>query len=477
VLLDSPGNDGCPDSKNIYGNFRFGIVKRCPAGNLLRMHRRSLLKLSLAASALAVLPKVISSAQAKDGAAKSAAPLPDIKLSADQIADKLAKLRARKVRVNPPNQQILEALARFPIPVLLYDLAQVDENVLGYFEAKSDLELRYAIKSAPNLRLMQRVAALGGGFDFASRNELDLALSTGVKVTKCIYSNTVKQAADIRYAFEKGVRAFVTDSEHETRKIAKNAPGAFLYARLSVDGKFSGHPLGDKFGTTPENAKKLLRLGKELGLVPYGTHFHVGTQCIHPEAWIGPAREACGIFRDLKKEGIDLQFFDIGGGYPTVFQSFPVVPGPKEIIGGVVKVLEEELPGWPVRLAAEPGRGICGTTAVISSRVMLRADRADGEWLHLDVGLYQGLFEVIDKYVYDITVMGRDGKPMPFTLCGPTCDSLDTISKGQMLPGDIDEEDLLVFHNAAAYSEACNTYFNGMAPPAVHYLDEVLDLG
>ncbi len=394
-------------------------------------------------------------------------------LKPEEISERLAKLRARKLRVNPPSPEVVDALARFPHAVLLYDLKQVEENYLEFLEAKPDLEVHYAIKSAPNARLLQRITALGGGFDFASRNELDLALETGVDVGKCIYSNTVKPSEDIRYAFEKGVRAFITDSEHETRKIAKEAPGSLLYVRLSVDGKYSSHPLGDKFGTTPENARKLLRLGRELGLVPYGTHFHVGTQCMKPEAWVEPSRQACAIFRDMKKEGIDLQFFDIGGGYPTVFQNFPNVPKPKDIISVVVKVLEEELPGWPVRLAVEPGRGISGTSGVVSSRVMLRATRASGEWLHLDAGVYQGLIEAIDRYVYDITVRGRKGDPQPFTLCGPTCDSFDTISKNQMLPGDIEEEDLLVFHNSAAYSEACYTHFNGMAPPAIHYLDEL----
>jgi ornithine decarboxylase len=437
------------------------------------MNRRKLFKISLAATAGSMLPQFLASAHGKDSSVAAGPAARDIRLTPEEISQRLAKLRDRKLRVNPPSPEVVEALSRFPTAVLLYDLAQVEENFLQYLEAKPDLHVHYAVKSAPDARLMQRIASLGGGFDFASRNELDLALGTGVKVEKCIYSNTVKPAADIRYAFDKGVRAFVTDSEHETRKIAKNAPGAFLYVRLSVDGKFSNHPLGDKFGTTPENAKKLLRLGKELGLVPYGTHFHVGTQCLNTEAWVEPSRQACAIFRDLKKEGIDLQFFDIGGGFPTVFQNYPKVPAPKDIISVVVKILDEELPGWPVKLAAEPGRGICGTSGAVSSRVMLRADRADGEWLHLDAGLYQGLFEAMDKYVYDITVKGRNGAPQPFTLCGPTCDSFDTISKGQMLPGDIDEEDLLIFHNSAAYSEACYTHFNGMAPPAIHYLDEL----
>jgi ornithine decarboxylase len=105
----------------------------------------------------------------------------------------------------------------------------------------------------------------------------------------------------------------------------------------------------------------------------------------------------------------------------------------KEILGGVEKVLAEELPGWPITLVVEPGRGIAATAGAVSSRVMLRAPRADGEWLHLEAGYYQGLNEVLDHYVYPITVAGRSGPDTPYTLCGPTCDSTDTISKGQRL--------------------------------------------
>lgn len=439
----------------------------------MKLTRRQILKYSLAFWASAHLCRD-SAAWAASVTDPTAAP--PAKLTAQQVARKLTKLRARAQRISPPTPQVVAAMQRFPSSVLMYDLAQVEENYLSFLEADARAEVYYAVKCCPNPRVMQRVAALGGGFDFASRAELDLALATGVDVRKCIYSNTVKPEQDLQYAYWKGVRAFLADSEHEVRKIAAHAPGSMLYLRLSVDSKLAAHPLGDKFGTTPENAKKLLRLGKELGLVPFGTHFHVGTQCVHPEAWIGPAREAAGIFRDLASEGIFLKFFDIGGGFPAAYLNYPNAPGPSKILPGVRAILEKELPGLDVRLALEPGRGIAATAGAVGSRVLLRAPRATGEWLHLDAGLYHGMIDVMDGYVYHITIPGRTGDLKPFTLSGPTCDSADVISKGQLLPGDIDEGDYFVFHDSAAYSEACDTEFNGMASPVSHYLDEVLDL-
>jgi ornithine decarboxylase len=116
------------------------------------------------------------------------------------------------------------------------------------------------------------------------------------------------------------------------------------------------------------------------------------------------------------------------------------------------------------------------TAAAMSSRLLLRAPRADGEWLHLDVGVYQGLNEALDRLVYPITVAHRDGAQAAFTLCGPTCDTADTISKGQKLPQSVTEGDLLVFDITGAYSECLFTRFNGIEPPAVHFLDDLLDL-
>jgi len=430
------------------------------------MNRRDLLKLGLAASAGAI------GSSHNLRASGDGKPLPPVGRTPLDVAGRLARLRGRPRHLAPPSPPLIEALQRIPRPVLVYDLAQIEENFLTFLEAKQDVDIHYAIKCCPKPRILQRIASLGGGFDVASPAELDLALNTGVSPKKCIFSNTVKFPADIRYAFGKGVVAFLADSEHEVRKQAAHAPGSKLYVRLLVHNKEAAHRLGGKFGTTPENARALLKLGKRLGLEPYGTHFHVGTQCYSARAWETPAREAAAIFRDLKKEGIPLKFFDIGGGYPAPYpgRSIPTV---KEILAVVEHVLNQELPGQPVTVAVEPGRGIVATAAAMSSRLMLRAPRADGEWLHLDVGSYHGLPESV---IYPVTVAHRSGPEAAFTLCGPTCDSSDTISRGQKLPASVTEGDLFVFDIVGAYSECLFTHFNGIEPPTVHFLDDLLDV-
>ncbi len=436
--------------------------------------RRRLLKLGAAsAGAVALAGCVDTSTPASPSKPTVPISVPDRPWSAEQVGRRLAELQSQPSKLYPPSSKLVAALAANPKPVLVYDLPQVEENYLTFLAARPDLDVHYAVKANPNPAILQTVANAGGGFDFASRAELELALATGVSPAKCVYSNTVKFPEDIEFAFKKGVEAFLADSEHEVRKQAQFAPGSKLYVRLLVNSTDAAHPLGDKFGTTPAKAKDLLRLGKSLGLVPYGTHFHVGTQAYSANAWVTPTQQAASIFKDLRAEGIQLRFFDIGGGYPTPFLGRPI-PTVKEILDTVVATLHSELTELPEIFAAEPGRGICGTAGVMSSRVMLRAERATSEWIHLDVGLYQGLGDAADHLMYPMTVPSRSAADQSFTTCGPTCDSADTMSQGQKLPGDITEGDLVIIGITGSYSECLFTRFNGIEPPQVKMLSEMV---
>src|SRR5262249_15125322 len=150
-----------------------------PDGSLnMSLNRRDLLRLGLAASVGAVL-------HPDSGRASDEQPLASAGRTPVDVAGRLARLRPRPRHLGPPSAAMLQAFERIPRPVLVYDLAQVEENFLGFLEAKRDVEVHYAIKCCPKPRILQRVAALGGGFDFASRAELDLALNTGVDPSKC----------------------------------------------------------------------------------------------------------------------------------------------------------------------------------------------------------------------------------------------------------------------------------------------------
>ncbi|KIQ01567.1 ornithine decarboxylase, partial [Pseudomonas fulva] len=164
-------------------------------------------------------------------------------------------------------------------PFVVIDTAIISQ---AYDDLRAGFEFAkvyYAVKANPAIEIIELLRDKGSNFDIASIYELDKVLSAGVSPDRMSYGNTIKKARDVRYFYEKGVRLFATDSEADLRNIAKAAPGSKIYVRILTEGSTSADwPLSRKFGCQTDMAMDLLILAKQLGLVPYGISFHVGSQ-------------------------------------------------------------------------------------------------------------------------------------------------------------------------------------------------------
>ena len=180
-------------------------------------------------------------------------------------------------------------------------------------------KIYYAVKANPAVEIIELLKSKGSNFDIASIYELDKVMGCGVGPERISYGNTIKKSRDIRYFYEKGVRMFATDSEADLRNIAKAAPGSKIYVRILTEGSTSADwPLSRKFGCQTDMALDLLILAKQLGLVPYGISFHVGSQQRDIDVWDAAIAKVKVIFERLKEEdGIELKMINMGGGFPA----------------------------------------------------------------------------------------------------------------------------------------------------------------
>ena len=64
----------------------------------------------------------------------------------------------------------------------------------------------------------------------------------------------------------------------------------------------------------------------------------------------------------------------------------------------------------------------------------------------------------------------RKGTMIPWTVAGPTCDSVDVIMREQKLPEDLRADDFVYIPNAGAYTTAYASNFNGFPLPEVRIL-------
>ncbi|MFI7918088.1 type III PLP-dependent enzyme, partial [Acinetobacter baumannii] len=173
----------------------------------------------------------------------------------------------------------------------------------------------------PANEVIERLCRIGSSFDLASVNELKKVQAFGVDASRLAFGNTIKKRADIQYFYEQGIRLYVTDSDADLNNIAQYAPGSKVFFRLSIDGSETADwPLSGKFGCNAECVIRLAVKAKELGLIPYGISFHVGSQQRKIDLWDSALAETKAIFDVLVNDHqIHLKMLNLGGGLPAQY--------------------------------------------------------------------------------------------------------------------------------------------------------------
>ncbi|HWE60262.1 MAG TPA: type III PLP-dependent enzyme, partial [Chloroflexota bacterium] len=363
--------------------------------------------------------------------------------------------------------RLLDAARAANTPALLIDPITIGDNYQRIRAAFPQAHIFYAVKANPHPSVIGTLSTLGCGMDVASGAEVDLALAHRAPARNICFSAPFKRGKEIAAAFRQGIDLFVADSSGEVENIARHAPGARLLVRLAVSGGHALTPMGKKFGANPEDVVPLFRLATDLGLVPYGMHFHVGSQCLEQLAWSHAIGECAPVWHAAREEGMDLQLMDIGGGFPVRYESD--VPAIEEIAGPTLAAARVWL-GPDVQLALEPGRWMTNDAAVMVTEVIGMATRGQDEWVYLDAGLYNGMIDAGEGVLYpmytpDELATGDARARRRVTLAGPSCDGNDVLMRGIWAP-ELAIGDRLLFFQAGAYTTAFER-FNGLAYPGV----------
>jgi ornithine decarboxylase len=361
------------------------------------------------------------------------------------------------------------ASQKYTRPFLIVDTAIVRGKARRFRAAMPRVRPHYAVKANPDRRVLKVLAQEGCGFEIASTAELDLLLSLGVPAAEIFFSNPVKSREGIAYAAAKGVEWFVVDSQDEVRKVFEAKPDARQYLRIAAPNIGSDWPLSGKFGAGPGEAREIVALAARLGADLAGVTFHVGSQCRNPENWRVAMEKARSLFDQMTKAGLKPRLLNIGGGYPVRH----VKPIPSvEVIGHVVN---EALKAFPedVQVIAEPGRYLVSDAGYFVCRVLGTATRGGKRWMHWDAGMFGGVIETTEGLKYRIRT-DRSGPDIPWTVGGPTCDSVDIVMRDEPLPSDLQEGDFVYIRNAGAYTTAYASQFNGFPLPEVRVFESKL---
>ena len=347
-------------------------------------------------------------------------------------------------------------------PFLLIDRNIVRQKTRRFKTAMPRVHPHYAVKANPDALVLKTLIEESAGFEIASIAELDLLMNLGVSAAEIFYSNPMKSRAYLEYAAKKGVEWYVLDSIEELRKIVSVKPDAKMYLRIDTPNIGSDWPLAGKFGTHLADIHEIIQEAMRLNADLAGVTFHVGSQCRNPQNWRVGIERAKKVFADMKLAGLNPRLLNIGGGYPVRH----IKPIPSiEIIAEVINDTIADLPD-NIRIMAEPGRYLVSDSAYFVCRVVGTATRNGKRWMYWDAGMFGGVIEMTEGLRYEI-LTDRKSSDIPWSVAGPTCDSVDILMHDLMLPSDLQEGDFIYIPNAGAYTTAYASNFNGFPLPDV----------
>ncbi|EGP05170.1 diaminopimelate decarboxylase [Pasteurella multocida] len=384
-----------------------------------------------------------------------------------------AQLMAEQVPVKHIAQQ-------YGTPLYIYSRATLERHWHAFNNALGDHPhlICFAVKSNPNIAILNIMARLGSGFDIVSQGELERVLAAGGEPSKIVFSGVAKTETEIARALEVGIRCFNVESVAELYRInqvagemGKTAP---ISSRVNPDVDARTHPYistglkENKFGISVAEARNVYQLANQLPHIQItGMDCHIGSQLTELQPFLDATDRLIVLMEQLKQDGIQLKHLDLGGGLGVPYTN-ENPPHPSEYASALLDKLKAY---HELEIILEPGRAITANAGILVTKVEYLKHNEDRHFAIVDAGmndmirpaLYQAYMNIIevdrtltrDKAVYDVV--------------GPICETSDFLGKQRELA--IAAGDYLAQRSAGAYGASMSSNYNSRSRTAEVMVD------
>ena len=367
---------------------------------------------------------------------------------------------------NLPVKQLAE---QFGTPLYVYSRATLERHWHAFNNAFGEHPhlVCFAVKSNPNIAILNVMAKLGSGFDIVSQGELERVLAAGGDAGKVVFSGVAKSSQEIARALEVNIRCFNVESEAELLRInqiagemGKIAP---ISLRVNPDVDAHTHPYistglkENKFGVSVEQAREVYKLAATLPNIKIvGMDCHIGSQLTELQPFLDAVDRLIVLMEQLKQDGIHLKHLDLGGGLGVTYTD-EAPPHPTEY----AKALWEKLSAFnELEIIVEPGRAITANAGILVTKVEYLKSNESRNFAIVDAGmndmirpaLYQAYMNILE---IDRT-LAREEKM--YDVVGPICETSDFLGKQRKLA--IAEGDYLAQRSAGAYGASMSSNYN-----------------
>ncbi|MFZ7199379.1 diaminopimelate decarboxylase [Avibacterium avium] len=364
---------------------------------------------------------------------------------------------------------VREIAAQFGTPAYIYSRATLERHWHAFDKALGDHPhlICFAVKSNPNLAILNIMAKLGSGFDIVSQGELERVLAAGGDAAKVVFSGVAKSEQEIERALNVGIRCFNVESLAELYRINEVAGRlnkiAPISLRVNPDVDAHTHPYistglkENKFGVSVDEAREVYRIASQLPHIKItGMDCHIGSQLTEIQPFLDATDRLIVLMQQLAQDGIELKHLDLGGGLGVTYKD-EEAPHPSEY----AKALLAKLKDYPnLEIILEPGRAITANAGILLTKVEYLKSNESRNFAIVDTGMNDMIRPALYQAYMNIIEVDRSlpRETKVYDVVGPICETSDFLGKQRELA--IAQGDLIAQRSAGAYGASMASTYN-----------------
>jgi diaminopimelate decarboxylase len=205
------------------------------------------------------------------------------------------------------------------------------------------------------------------------------------------------------------------------------------------------------------------RVLKATDLKVEGVHMHTGSDIMDANVFLMGAE----ILFNIAKDFTDLKYIDFGSGFKVPYKENDIETDIEDL---GVKISERFNQfcadyGRDLKLMFEPGKFLVSQSGYFFTKVNVVKQTLSTVFAGVDSGLNHLIRPMFyDSYHQIQNVSKPNAKPRIYTVVGYICET-DTFGVNRRI-NEIQEGDILVFHNAGAYCSSMASNYNSRFKPA-----------
>ncbi|MBF0236351.1 MAG: alanine racemase [SAR324 cluster bacterium] len=390
---------------------------------------------------------------------------------------------ARKIRTHIDNVSIEALIATHGSPLFVFSEKKLREQYKSIYQAFSTRYPKVTLGWSYKTNYLQAICAAlhqeGAIAEVVSAFEYEKARKLGVKGDKIIFNGPHKSFKALQKAVDERAMIHIDhlDEIYDLEKIAQST-GRTVPVAIRLNMNTGIYPQWSRFGFNVESGQALdavKRIVSGKKLIINGLHCHIGTFIMDPDAYARQIQKMVEFGYKLQDEfGIRIEYFDIGGGFPSK-NRLKGTYLPPEVSLSAVDVYAEKIttalyhalkPGDMPHLYLETGRAIVDEAGYLITTITAGKRLPDGRKAYIaDAGV--NLLFTAFWYKFNIEIDREvQGMNEAAVIYGPLCMNIDAIDEGTMIP-PLNRGTRLIISPVGAYNQTQSMQFIEYRPASV----------